>query len=234
MKNIRNGYYLRYDGRLICVVDTVKSIDTGEQLVLCRFNAPKTQHLYAVSRRSFLESTEVDGKKVPKYRHISQKNTFSEEDADAIYASEGEYPPEKLVKGRKSSKHRPARTYKAYAKDLSESYLRDVRIARGGTSAGQEGDARAKENVSFLEQCLAGELEEYADYFRERFIEGKSIRKYAEEHGINRGSVDYIQLKFFRALAKCLEKRDREENRCRLEATPQPRPHDRAGGEEEG
>lgn len=220
MKNIRNGYYLRYDGRLVTVVDTVKDIDTGEQLVLCRFNAPKTQHLYAVGRRSFLGSVEVDGKPVPKYRHVSKRNILSEEAADAIYAAEGEYPPEALVKRRKSSRHRPAATYKAYAKDLCESYLRDARVARGGAEAGEEERERAEENVAFLDSCLAGELEEYAGYFRERFIEGKSIRRYAGEHGINRGSVDYIQLKFFTALASCLEARDRAERCCRLAERP--------------
>lgn len=56
---------------------------------------------------------------------------------------------------------------------------------------------------------MAGELNGYKDYFRERFIEGKSIRKYAAEHGINRGSVDYIQKKFFAALAQYLKERDR-------------------------
>ena len=222
MKNVLKGYYLRYDGRLVFVVDTVTNVDTGEQLVLCRANAPKAQHLYAVGKSSFLEETEVDGKPIPKYRHISRARTLSEEAAVAMYAADGAYPPETLVKGRKSSRHRPADTYRAYAKDLSESYLRDARIARGGTAAGHgEEYARAKENVLFLERCLEGDLKEYAGYFRERFIEGKSIRKYAAEHGINRGSVDHIQSKFFAALAACLEERDAAEHRCRPAGPPQ-------------
>lgn len=44
-----------------------------------------------------------------------------------------------------------------------------------------------------------------AGYFREKFVEGYSIRKYAAAHGLNRGSVDYIQKKFFTALAEKLK-----------------------------
>lgn len=32
----------------------------------------------------------------------------------------------------------------------------------------------------------------YRGYFQERFIEGMSMRKYAEVHHINRGSKDYL------------------------------------------
>ena len=74
---------------------------------------------------------------------------------------------------------------------------------------GEEYD-RARKNVEFIESSLANELCEYAEYFRERFIEGKSIRKYAAEHGINRGSVDYIQKKLFNALAQKLKEETKE------------------------
>ena len=59
-------------------------------------------------------------------------------------------------------------------------------------------------------------LSEYRDYFRERFVEGLSIRKYAEAHGLNRGSVDYLQKKFFSALAGLLKEREEAEGKCRL------------------
>ena len=35
-----------------------------------------------------------------------------------------------------------------------------------------------------------------------------SIRRYAEAHQLNRGSVDYLQKKFFSALAHLLKERD--------------------------
>ena len=47
-------------------------------------------------------------------------------------------------------------------------------------------------------------------------MEGLSIRKYAEAHQLNRGSVDYQQKKFFSALARLLKERDEAEGKCRL------------------
>ena len=71
MKNVWKGDYLRYDGLLVHVVDTLENIDTGELFVLCRYNAPKQQHHYLISKNSFLETTEINGRKVPKYRRFS-------------------------------------------------------------------------------------------------------------------------------------------------------------------
>ena len=57
---------------------------------------------------------------------------------------------------------------------------------------------------------------EYQDYFQERFVDGLSIRKYAEAHQLNRGSVDYLRKKFFSALAQLLKERDEVDRKCRL------------------
>lgn len=208
MKNIWKGCYLRYDGQLVYVVDTISNIDTGEQLVVCRFNAPKAQHYYAVGKDSFLETVEKAGQKIPKYRRFSPSRALSEEDAERAYQCSGEYPSEQSVRRKKASYHSPGDTYLSYAKDICESYLRDVRLCREGEADGGEEYERARENVQFLEGCLSGELSGYSEYFRERFVEGKSIRKYAAEHGINRGSVDYMQKKFYGALTECLKKYD--------------------------
>jgi len=58
-------------------------------------------------------------------------------------------------------------------------------------------------------------LKDYAGYFDERFIQGLSIRKYAQAHGLNRGSVDHLQRKFFTALATTLKERDEAEGTSR-------------------
>ena len=71
-------------------------------------------------------------------------------------------------------------------------------------------------NLQFLDNSLKTVLSEYRDYFRERFVEGLSIRKYAEAYQLNRGSVDYLQKKFFSALARLLKERDEAEGKCRL------------------
>ena len=69
----------------------------------------------------------------------------------------------------------------------------------------------------FLQNCLKTVLSDYANYYDERFVKGSSIRKYAQAHGLNRGSVDHLQRKFFTALAQALRERDAADNRSRLQ-----------------
>ena len=73
--------------------------------------------------------------------------------------------------------------------------------------------------MCFLGNALKTILADYQDYFRERFVDGLSIRKYAEAHRLNRGSVDYLQKKFFSALARLLKERDKADGKCRLRQT---------------
>jgi DNA-directed RNA polymerase specialized sigma24 family protein len=72
------------------------------------------------------------------------------------------------------------------------------------------------EDIIFLQQCLKTVLRDYNKYFKERFVDRLSIRKYAQEHNLNRGSVDYIQKKMFTALAAELKARDEADGKCRL------------------
>ena len=65
----------------------------------------------------------------------------------------------------------------------------------------------------FLKNCLKTVLREYAGYFEERFVSGPPIRKYAQAHDLNRGSVDHLQRKFFAALACALKERDDAEGK---------------------
>lgn len=81
---------------------------------------------------------------------------------------------------------------------------------------GKEDFTALSEDLKFLKECLNTVLKDYGEYFRERFIEKKSIRKYAETHNLNRGSVDHIQRKFFKALAECLENRDKADKKKRI------------------
>ena len=113
-------------------------------------------------------------------------------------------------------------TYHAYAKELCENYSFDrnkyrLCVKEKRFAAITRSDfAKLKEDLQFLDNALKTVLLEYQDYFRERFVEGLSIRKYAEAHQLNRGSVDYLQKKFFSALARLLKDRDETEDRCRL------------------
>ena len=78
----------------------------------------------------------------------------------------------------------------------------------------RSGFAKLKEDLQFLDNALKTVLAAYQDYFWERFMDGLS--KYAEDHQLNRGSVDYLQKKFFSALACLLKERDEAEGICQL------------------
>ena len=121
-----------------------------------------------------------------------------------------------------SREYQQSLTYYAYAKDLCEHYNFDrskYRLCmkeKRFTAITRSDFAKLKEDLQFLDNALKTVLLEYREYFRERFVEGLSIRKYAEAHQLNRGSVDYMQKKFFSALARLLKERDEAEGRYRL------------------
>lgn len=60
---------------------------------------------------------------------------------------------------------------------------------------------KMRSDVLFFEKALDGILLEYKDFFGERYRQKKSIRKYAVDHDLNRGSVNYMQKKFYNAFA---------------------------------
>lgn len=119
--------------------------------------------------------------------------------------------------------HRPnADTYYKYAKKLCEGYRfsnakyalcvkekRHIGISKGDFK-------ELKSDLLFLKRCLKTVLSDYAGYFEERFVQGLSIRKYAQAHDLNCGSVDHLQRKFFAALAQALKERDEADGRNRL------------------
>lgn len=112
--------------------------------------------------------------------------------------------------------------YYEYAKKLCEGYrfslskyelcIREKRYI--GIS--KEDFRELKSDLAFLKNCLKTVLNDYASYFEERFAKGLSIRKYAQAHGLNRGSVDHLQRKIFTALAQALKERDKAEGQNRL------------------
>ena len=112
--------------------------------------------------------------------------------------------------------------YHAYAKELCENYNFDrskyrLCVKEKRFAAITRSDfVKLKEDLQFLDNAMKTVLAEYKDYFQERFVEGLSIRKYAVAHQLNRGSVDYLQKKFFSALALLLKERDEAEGKCRL------------------
>ena len=168
----------------------------------------------------------MDGERKAKYKRLM--NMKISEVAIERLEDEGFRGPVRKNQTRQmdeaydSRDYQQSLTYHAYAKELCENYSFDrnkyrLCVKEKRFAAITRSDfAKLKEDLQFLDNALKTVLLEYQDYFRERFVEGLSIRKYAVAHQLNRGSVDYLQKKFFSALARLLKDRDETEDRCRL------------------
>ena len=225
-RRIYAGYYRRYDGKLIYVVTVAKDTDTDKEIVVWMPATYSEKHTYyTTSKQSFCESVLVGGVRQPKFKRQTQMRVL-----DSVMES---FEAEGFFRSpRKTDNHindgydtwcRPCVvSYYEYAKKLCENYrvslskyelcVREKRYI--GIS--KEDFKELKSDLAFLKNCLKTVLNDYTGYFEERFAKGLSIRKYAEAHGLNRGSVDHLQRKFFTALAQTLRERDETEGRSRL------------------
>lgn len=73
--------------------------------------------------------------------------------------------------------------------------------------------------MKFIKTCFQTVLRDYAEFFNERFIKRLSIRKYAEAHNMNRGSVENIQRKMYKKLSALLYERDQADGKVRIKTT---------------
>lgn len=225
-KRIFAGHYTRYDGKRIFVVRVLKDIDTGEDIVLCEENTNRGPSVYfTMTKASFCEQVLQGGEYVDKYSRKTQYRISSdrirylrEQGLPASHRREVQFDDEYCERRRRVSP-----SYHAYAKDLCENYRRDLetyrlcRKERQYIGVSDKKDfAVLKEDLLYLRDCLKTVLKEHYGYFKERFYEGKSIRKYAAAHGLNRGSVDYLQKKLFSALASALRDRDTADGKKRI------------------
>lgn len=190
--SILPGTYRRYDGRIIHVPLVTRNIDTGEEIVLCK-DGP---NYYAISPASFSGFITYQGATGPKYASLE-----NEDDAPRMY--------------------RCSPDYYSYAKDLCEHFVEDYRKFKLCNDqkryiVSKEDYQAIREDLNFLNACLKTTLAPYNDLFKGRFVDGQSIRKYAESSGANRGSVDYLQKKFFTALAAELRSRDESDGIKRI------------------
>ena len=195
--SLRPGQYLRYDGMQVEVLYLTRDIDTNQETVVCR---DAERNIYTITAQSFLARTEWQGRFVTKYKPQSRP--------------EGE-----------SAQRRPrqATDYAAYAKDLCEHFAEDYRTYRLCVDQKQyfiprEDFQAIKEDVSFVTNCLKTVLSPYNAFFKGRFMEEMSIRKYAQATGTNRGSVEYTQKKLLAALTQELQRRDETDGKVRLAA----------------
>ena len=226
-RRICAGYYRRYDGRVIYVISTATDADTGEETVIWTvYPFAEIPKYYTASKKSFCAFVEVDGERKAKYKRLV--NMKVSEAAIERLEDEGFRGPVRKRQKRQleeeydSREYQQAVTYLAYAKDLCENYTFDrskyrLCVKEKRFAAITRSDfTKLKEDLQFLDNAMKTVLAEYRDYFQERFVEGLSIRKYAEAHQLNRGSVDYLQRKFYSALARLLKERGEAEGKYRL------------------
>lgn len=226
-RRICAGYYRRYDGKVVYVISTATDADTGEETVIwTSYPFADVPRYCTSSKKSFCAFVKVDGERKAKYkRQINMKISAA---AIERLEDEGFRGPVRKRHRRQldeeydSREYQQSLTYHAYAKELCENYTFDwnkyhLCVKEKRYAAITRSDfAKLKEDLQFLDNALKTILSEYRDYFRERFVDGLSIRKYAVAHQLNRGSVDYLQKKFFSALALLLKERDEAEGKCRL------------------
>ena len=202
-RKIRAGYYRRYDGKVFYLVTTAKDLETGEETVILRpYVYGDVAQYYTMSREAFSGYVEVEGKWKLRYRRLSNM-IISEEIIENLEEDGLRGPIRKEKRDRdvecSSRVYQNSPAYYAYAKDLCENYCFDLGKYRfcvnenRYAAISREDFAKLREDLIFLHKALRTVLWDYKDYFRGRFIQGLPIRKYAEIHQINCGSVDYQQ-----------------------------------------
>ena len=226
-RKIRAGYYRRYDRKVVYVISSATDADTGEESVIwTTYPFAPVPRYYTSSKKSFCAFIEVNGERKAKYKRLFNMK-ISGEAIERLEEEGFRGPVRKRQRPQPdeaydSREYQQSLTYYAYAKDLCEHYNFDrnkyrLCVKEKRFAAITKSDfAKLKEDLQFLDNALKTVLTAYQNYFRERFVDGLSIRKYADAHQLNRGSVDYQQKKFFSALASLLKERDEAEGTCRL------------------
>ena len=222
-KRIYSGIYRRYDGKEIQVIISAKNIDTGEEMLVCkRRNHGEPKDYFTISIASFCETVETPKGPKPKYTRQTQHR---ESDAELEYYNDLGFDQTSRLKRRHrrdtTDEYPVVRTlhmsesYPEYARELCEYHLADTRRVRlcmenkmfYGVSQ-KEYDILL-EDLRFTNSCFKTVLKEYSELFYGCYGSKQlSIRKYAEEHQMNRGSVVYLQEKMVKAFAKELKERD--------------------------
>ena len=228
-RRIYAGYYQRYDGKLIYVVSMAKDADSGEDIVIWTpFTYSETHKYFTMSKKSFCEYVVVGGKRQAKFKRQTQMKIRDSSIED--YRAEGFRGPIRKESFRSKNEYdkwyQPSfSTYYQYAKNLCEQHsflLRKYQLCmaeKDYIGISKEDFRSLKEDLIFLKHCLKTVLQDYESYFEERFVAGLSIRKYAQAHSLNRGSVDYLQKKVFTTLAHELKERDEAQGKKRIRTT---------------
>ena len=170
----------------------------------------------------------VDGKLRARYKRQTQMR-IEQDFIDSLESDLLPTPKRKRVPRPDEEKYREYRTatnYYDYAKDLCVNYLVDLRKYKFSKNYYDDFIALSKkemeivyEDLKFIKTCFQTVLRDYAEFFNERFIKRLSIRKYAEAHNMNRGSVENIQRKMYKKLSALLYERDQADGKVRIKTT---------------
>lgn len=227
-KRVYAGYYKRYDGKLFYVVTMAKDGVTGENMVIYMpYSIRETDYL-TISKKQFCEPVMIDGKLRARYKRQTQMR-IEQDFIDSLESDLLPTPKRKRVPRPDEEKYREYRTatnYYDYAKDLCVNYLVDLRKYKFSKNYYDDFIALSKkemeivyEDLKFIKTCFQTVLRDYAEFFNERFIKRLSIRKYAEAHNMNRGSVENIQRKMYKKLSALLYERDQADGKVRIKTT---------------
>ena len=228
-KRVYAGYYKRYDGQLFYVVTMAKDGVTGEDMVIYMpYSIRNDENYLTISKKQFCEPVMVDGKLKARYKRQTQMR-IEQDFIDSLESDLLPTPKRKRVPRPDEEKYREYRTatnYYDYAKDLCVNYLVDLRKYKFSKNYYDDFIALSKkemeivyEDLKFIKTCFQTVLRDYAEFFNERFIKRLSIRKYAEAHNMNRGSVENIQRKMYKKLSALLYERDQADGKVRIKTT---------------
>ena len=228
-KRVYAGYYKRYDGKLFYVVTMAKDGVTGEDMVIYMpYSIRNDENYLTISKKQFCEPVMVDGKLRARYKRQTQMS-IEQDFIDSLESDLLPTPKRKRVPRPDEEKYREYRTatnYYDYAKDLCVNYLVDLRKYKFSKNYYDDFIALSKkemeivyEDLKFIKTCFQTVLRDYSEFFNERFIKRLSIRKYAEAHNMNRGSVENIQRKMYKKLSALLYERDQADGKVRIKTT---------------
>lgn len=230
-KRIFPGIYRRYDGTEIEVLLVTKDADTGEETVVCKlWYHDKPEDYFTISKASFCGMVDTPTGPKPKYKRETQ---YKSNESDLWYYHDHGINQMSRIKRRHrtdTSDEYPvvrtlhaSETYLQYALELCKFHLADTRRVKLCTESKRLYGISKEEydtllaDVRFTNNCFKTVLREYAELFYGRYGSKQlSIRKYAEEYQMNRGSVVYAQEKMLRAFAKELEERDKTDGITRI------------------
>lgn len=223
-KKVYAGSYRRYDGNFIYVVSTAEDVETGAETVIYRqCGAIGVDRYFTVSKKYFCSLVKVAGKYKPRYTRMTVRKTYdmiaSNVKEDGFRVPERKNPDKSFI----IREYQTSKDYLSYAKDLCSNFKEDssrydsCMQARKYIGVPRSEFYKLKEDIGFMRTMQETSLAEYYDYFNDRFIEGMSIRRYAETHKLNRGSVEYENKKFLNMIASALKIRDVNDEKCRLD-----------------